>query len=79
MLKTILTDEELINAFQHRNGAKNTYLATFIPEDAEKSTVHNWHEVTFTANSKEEAVRIAREYGSRIILKRMIYVYRHRG
>ena len=78
MTKTLLTDSEIINAFQLRNTGKNTYTATFIPM-GEKSTVDNWQELLFTANSKEEATRVAREYGNRILFKKLLYVYRHRG
>lgn len=78
LLKTMLTDSEIINAFQLRNTGKNIYEATFIPM-GEKSTVDNWEQLLFTANSKEEAVRVAREYGNRILFKKLRYVYRHRG
>jgi len=75
--KELLTDDELVSAFDKTNGAKNTYQATFVPED-EENLVSNWDIRLFTANSKPEAVKIAREYGYRIIDKRMVYVYRDR-
>ena len=73
--KELLTDDELVRAFNKTNGAKNTYQATFVP-DEEDNLVSNWDIQLFTANSKPEAVKIAREYGYRIINKRMVYVYR---
>ena len=75
--KELLTDDELVSAFAMSNGAKNVYQATYIPED-EDNLVSNWDIKLFTANSKPEAVKIAREYGYRIIDKRMVYVYRDR-
>lgn len=75
--RELLTDDELVSAFDMSNGAKNTYQATFIPED-EENLVTNWDIRLFTADSKPEAVKIAREYGYRIIDMRMVYVYRER-
>ncbi len=72
--KTILTDQELINAFSGIGDGK-TFEATFIPEDAPYPSVDLWDMRHFKAPNKAEAVRIAREYGTRIIEKKMIYVY----
>jgi uncharacterized protein (UPF0212 family) len=72
--KTILTDQELINAFNGSSAGK-TYEATFIPEDAPYPSVDLWDIRVFNAQNKAEATRIAREYGNRIIAKKMIYVY----
>lgn len=79
MTKTLLSDSEIINAFQLRNTGKNTYQATFAPFSNPRAYLSECTELLFTANSKEEATRIAREYGTRILSMKMIYVYRHRG
>jgi len=69
----MLTDQELINAFEG-SGPGKRYRATFIPL-GEKSMVTNWDVRGFTAASKPEAVKIAREYAKRIIGMKMVYVY----
>ena len=72
--KTMLTDHELIMAFSNaRPEGKKVFLATFTPEG--KKGVEYWDEKYFTATNKPEAVRIAREYGARIINKNCNYVY----
>lgn len=74
MRTQLFTDQELASAFSQTLGAKQ-YKATFIPESAPYPSVDLWDERYFTANSKPEALKIAREYGARIIGKKMIYVY----
>ena len=69
----MLTDQELINAFEC-GGPGKYYDATFIPL-GERSNVTNWDIRPFKAAHKAEAVKIAREYGKRIIGKKMEYVY----
>ena len=69
----MLTDQELINAFEC-GGPGKYYDATFIPL-GERSNVTNWDIRPFKAANKAEAVKIAREYGKRIIGKKMEYVY----
>ena len=69
----MLTDQELINAFEC-GGPGKYFDATFIPL-GEKSNVTNWDIRPFKAANKAEAVKIAREYGKRIIGKKMEYVY----
>jgi hypothetical protein len=74
--KTILTDQELIDAFSAGyHGAGKMFEATFIPVDAPRPSVSLWDNRYFRAKNKAEAVRIAREYGERIIDKKMLYVY----
>ena len=69
----MLTDQELINAFEC-SGPGKFYRATFIPM-GEKNEVTNWDVRSFKAANKGEATKIAREYGKRIINMKMIYVY----
>lgn len=69
----MLTDQELINAFEC-GGPGKYYDATFIPL-GERSNVTNWDIRPFKAANKAEATKIAREYGKRIIGKKMVYVY----
>jgi hypothetical protein len=71
--KTILTDQELIDAFAGVTPGR-TYQATLIPL-GEKNTVDNWDTRFFKATTKPEAVRIAREYAARIAGKKLVYVY----
>ena len=71
--KLMLTDHELIMAFSSaRPEDKKVFEATFTPGS---HPIHGWEVVTFTATNKAEAVRIAREYGARIINKKCRYVY----
>jgi hypothetical protein len=72
--KTIITDQELIDAFSGISAGK-IFEATFIPVDAPRPSVNLWDNRYFRAKNKAEAVRIAREYGERIIDKKMLYVY----
>jgi hypothetical protein len=72
---TTITDQELIDAFAG-NARGKIFEATFIPEDAPNTgSVALWDRRFFKAQNKPEAVQIAREYGRRIIDKKMIYVY----
>ena len=72
--KIMLTDHELIMAFSSaRPEDKKVFQATFTPVN--NSSVDQWDEKYFTATNKTEAVRIAREYGARIINKKCRYVY----
>jgi hypothetical protein len=76
--KTIITDQELINAFSgqgHGKSCGKIWEATFIPEEAPYPSVDLWDRRFFMAPNKATATRIAREYGKRIIDKKMIYVY----
>ena len=66
-------DDELMYAFEMRAPGK-LFEATFIPV-GEPNLVTNWDKRNFVAHDKAEAVRIAREYGRRIIDMEMIYVY----
>jgi hypothetical protein len=72
--KTIITDQELIDAFSGQGHCK-IWEATFIPEEAPYPSVDLWDRRFFMAPNKATATRIAREYGKRIIDKKMIYVY----
>lgn len=74
MRNQLISDDELAGAFAQTLG-KKSYQATFIPEDAPYPSVELWDIKNFTANSKPEAVKIAREYGTRFLNKKMIYVY----
>jgi hypothetical protein len=71
---TTFTDQELIDAFLGERAGK-IFRATFIPADAPYPSVSLWDERLFKAAKKKEALKIAREYGERIIDKKMIYVY----
>jgi hypothetical protein len=70
------TDQELIDAFLGERAGK-IFRATFIPADVSyrDHSVDQWDERLFKAANKKEALKIAREYGERIIDKKMIYVY----
>jgi hypothetical protein len=69
-----ITTEELIAAFAGETSGK-IFEATYIPNGAEYPSVPLWDRRYFKAANKAEAVKIAREYGKRIIGKKMIYVY----
>jgi hypothetical protein len=71
---TTITDQELINAFSGHGGGK-IWEATFIPKGAPYPSVELWDRRFFMAPNKAAATRVAREYGTRIIDKKMIYVY----
>jgi len=78
------TDEELNKAFL--NGALvfanelgevkgyRLFEATYVP-NGQPNRVENWEVRQFLAKNKTEAVKIAREFGARIIGKKMVYVY----
>lgn len=70
----MIADQDLIDAF---NGTApgRTFRATFIPEEAPYPSVELWEYAFFKAPNKPQAVKIAREYGKRIIGKKMIFVY----
>ena len=55
------------------NGHK-LFEATFVP-NGQPNRVANWDKRKFFAMNKTEAVKIAREYGARIIGKKLEYVY----
>lgn len=74
MTTTLINDQDLIDAFSGTTTGK-IYEATFIPTDAPYPSVALWDRRFFKAQNKPEAVKIAREYGKRIISKKMIYVY----
>lgn len=69
-----ITTEELIAAFAGETSGK-IFEATYIPNGAAYPSVPLWDRRYFKATNKAEAVKIAREYGKRIIGKKMIYVY----
>jgi hypothetical protein len=72
----LLTDQELIDAFtENKNAGRKPYVATFVPKGMTHSDVSHWEDKVFYADSKPEATKIAREYGTRIIGKKMVYVY----
>lgn len=71
--KQKFTDEELIAAFAFERPGRS-WRATFVPAGA-PNEVPLWDQRMFSAANKAEAVRIAREYGERIIDMRMVYVY----
>lgn len=60
------TDQQLQEAFNLKNG-KRVYRAHFHGIDFEP--------IMFAADSKPEAMKIAREYGVRFINKRLRWVY----
>jgi hypothetical protein len=66
-------DDELIDAFELRSPGK-LFNATFIPA-GDDNRVDNWDIRVFHAFNKADAVKIAREYGQRIINMDMVYVY----
>ena len=73
----LFTDEELKRFFNPELGEIKGYRlfeATFVP-NGEPNRVENWDVRQFLAKNKTEAVKIAREYGARIIGKKMVYVY----
>ena len=72
-----LTDQDLIGAFDGTKKAKREWKAYYIPLDAPSTweSVSLWDIKIFTADNKKEAVRIAREYGARIIGAKLEYVY----
>ena len=73
----LFTDEELVRFFNPELGEIKEYRlfeATYIP-NGEPNRVDNWDKREFLAKNKTEAVKIAREYGARIIGKKMVYVY----
>jgi hypothetical protein len=74
MKTQLFTDQELIDAFLGERPGK-IFRATFIPAWAPYPSVDQWDERLFKAANKAEALKIAREYGERIIDKKMIYVY----
>jgi hypothetical protein len=76
-MNTLLTDSELINAFSRSNGGKREWYAYFTPVSEPRLVAYAdlWDIKPFTADNKKEAVRIAREYGARIIGKKLDYVY----
>jgi hypothetical protein len=73
MTTTLINDQDLIDAFNGVTTGK-IYEATFIPLGCPNS-VALWDRRFFKAQNKQEAVKIAREYGKRIINKKMVYVY----
>lgn len=70
----MIADQDLIDAFSGTAPGK-MFRATFIPEDAPYPSVPLWEYAFFKAPNKPQAVKIAREYGNRILGKKMIYVY----
>jgi hypothetical protein len=66
-------DDELIDSFELKAPGK-LFRATFVPA-GEPNMVSNWDVRPFIALNKAEAVKIAREYGQRIINMDMVYVY----
>ena len=70
------TDAELVASIQTNNETLRAYEGTFIPF-GEKLTFDNETRVLFKANTKGEAIKIAREYGRRIMNQKMVYLYRH--
>lgn len=69
----IYTDEQLQQAFSIRGG-KRVFRATYCPSRSETSCTL-WDERLFAADNKKDAVKIAREYGARILNKTLLYVY----
>ncbi len=70
----LLTDDELARAFAQTLG-KRRYEATFVEYDQQYPRYEGEIVKTFTADSKPEALRIAREYGARFLNKKVAYVY----
>jgi len=77
-LNSLISDETLIAAFATVNpNYRFQYQATYIPLN-EENNVDNWIIMPFYANSKDEAVKVAREAGARIFELKLVYVYRAR-
>ena len=74
----LFTDDELIKLFNPGLVDDTTgyrlFEATFVP-NGQPNRVENWEVRQFLAKNKTEAVKIAREFGARIIGKKMVYVY----
>lgn len=70
------TDSELLAAFTQNKGSK-TFVATFIPFDTKRSDsdIAAWDEKRLTANTRAEALELAREYGVRILGKRATFLH----
>lgn len=72
----LLTDQELIDAFtENKHTGRKPFVATFVPKGMTHSDVSHWEDKVFYADNKAQATKIAREYGTRIIGKKMVYVY----
>lgn len=77
-LNSLISDETLIAHFASVvPNYRFSYRATYIPLN-EKNNVDNWIVKYFYANSKDEAVKVAREAGARIFGLKLVYVYRAR-
>lgn len=73
MPTTHFTNEELVEAFEMKRPGK-LFRATYVPA-GERNSVPLWDIRTFVATNKAEAVKIAREYGQRVIHMDMVFVY----
>lgn len=65
MNTTMVTDHELIMAFSVLTKQSKTYQALYVADGIR----------TFNAKNKANAIRIAREYGTRILNLDLIQVY----
>lgn len=73
MPTTHFTTDELIESFELKRPGK-MFRATFVPA-GERHSVDLWDVRMFIADDKKEAVKIAREYGQRVIHMDMVFVY----
>jgi hypothetical protein len=72
MSKALLTDTEILSAFAKTNNGKKNFYAEFVP--VEKLPRFFGEGFELTANTKKEAIRLAKEYGARFLDKRVFQV-----
>jgi hypothetical protein len=73
MSKVLLTDSEILSAFAKTNNGKKTFFVEFVPMG--KLLLRNFGEgFELTANTKKEALELAKEYGTRFLDKRVFQI-----
>ena len=73
MSKTLLTDTEILSAFAKTNKGKKNFFVEYVPTAKELPNFFG-EGLELTANTKKEAIELAKEYGARFLDKRVFQV-----
>jgi len=69
MSKVLLTDAQILSAFAKTNNGKKNFLVEFVPTAKLPNFFGEGFELT--ANTKKEALELAKEYGARFLDQRV--------